>query len=178
MSTEVSELLASASAAHRRAVASTLGLDAAASAAEIAAVVRDRQRLAGIIDRLSAQARRRAAQAAYLGDACVYQSWNGRPDAATSELERHGLAFAFRRSYNLKYHVPLELHAALGDVLAAPYVRDLKVAEPGRPLEAPLQLGHDLAALWAHLARSPVRVKANGPVYQHDVPKLLAALVT
>ena len=91
---------------------------------------------------------------------------------------RHGLAFAFRRSYNLKYHVPLELHAALGDVLAAPYVRDLKVAEPGRPLEAPLQLGHDLAALWAHLARSPVRVKANGPVYQHDVPKLLAALVT
>ena len=64
----------------------------------------------------------------------------------------------------------------LGDVLAAPYVGDLKAGQGGRRLEAPLQLGHDLAALWAHLARSPVRVKANGPVYQRDVPKLLAAL--
>ncbi len=172
----VSELLASAPAAHRRAVASALGLGAAATPAEIAAVVRDRERLGAIAGRLSAQARRRAAQAAYRGDACVYQSWNGRPDPATSELERHGLAFAFRRAYNLECHVPHELHAPLADVLAAPYVGDLKAGEPGRPLEAPLQLGHDVAALWAHLARSPVRVKADGPVYQRDVPKLLAAL--
>ena len=98
------------------------------------------------------------------------------PIPATSELECHGLAFAFRSSYNLEYHVPHELHAPLADVLAAPYVGDLKSGEPGRPVEAPLQLGHDLAALWAHLARSPVRVKADGPVYQRDVPKLLTAL--
>jgi hypothetical protein len=172
----VSELLASAPASHRRAVASALGLAAAASAAQIAAAVRDPERLAAVVKGLSADARRRAARAAYLGDATVYQSWNGRADPATSELERHGLAFAFRRSYNLEYHVPYELHTVLADLLAAPYAGRLKTSEPRRVLETPLQLGHDIAALWAQLARSPVRVKANGPVYQRDLPSLLAAL--
>jgi hypothetical protein len=172
----VSELLALAPAAHRRAVASAVGLVSGATAAEISATVRDREHLAAVVEGLSAGARRRAARAAYLGDATILQSWSGRPDPETSELERHGLAFAFRRSYLVEYHVPHELHTALADVLAAPYARGLKTNNPSRLLEAPLQLGHDIAALWAHLARSPVRVKTDGAVYQRDVPRLLAAL--
>jgi hypothetical protein len=45
-----------------------------------------------------------------------------------------------------------------------------------RWLGAPLQLAHDVASLWAYLARSPVRVKTDGIVYQRDVPKLFDAL--
>jgi hypothetical protein len=172
----VSELLASAPAAHRRAVSSALGLASAATAAEISAAIRDRERLAAVLNGLSAGARRLAARAAYGGNAIVYQGWSGHPDPDASELERHGLAFAFRRSHTLDYHVPRDLHEPLADALAAPYARDLQSAEPDRWLEAPLQLAHDSAALWAHLTRSPVRVKADGPVYQRDVPKLLAAL--
>ena len=61
-------------------------------------------------------------------------------------------------------------------MLAAPYDDGLERCEPARWLHPPLQLAHDLAALWAHLARFPVRVKADGPIYQRDTPKLLAAL--
>lgn len=172
----VTELLASAPAAHRRAVTSALGLASAATAAEIGAAIRDRERLAAVLNHLSAGARRLATRAAYRGDATVYQSWSGRPDPDASELERHGLAFAFRRSHTLEYYVPFDLHEPLADALAAPYVRELQSAEPDRWLEAPLQFAHDIAALWAHLTRSPARVKADGSVYQRDVPKLLAAL--
>jgi hypothetical protein len=116
------------------------------------------------------------ARAAFYRDPEVCGSWSGRPDPVARELERHGLAFAYRHEYQLEYHVPHDLHGPLADVLAAPYDHDLERSEPARWLATPMPLAHDLAAVWAHLARSPVRVKADGPVYQRDVPKLLAAL--
>jgi hypothetical protein len=72
--------------------------------------------------------------------------------------------------------VPLEVRPLLAAALAAPYADRLAAAGPVRWLGAPLQLAHDIASLWAYLARSPVRVKGNGIVYQRDVPKLFDAL--
>ena len=172
----VAELLASASAAHRRAVASELGLAPGAPADEIASAPRDRERIAAIVGGLSPGARRLAAEAAFLGEVSVHESWSGRSSDAASELERFGLAFAFKHSYVVEYRVPRELHPLLADALAAPYARDLAAARPARMLAAPLQLAHDMAALWAYLARAPVRVKTDGVVYQRDVPKLFDAL--
>ena len=172
----VAELLASSSAPHRRAVASELGLAPGAPADEIASVLRDRERIPAIVGGLSPGARRLAAEAAFLGEPTVHQSWNGRPSDAASELERHGLAFAFKHSYVVEYRLPRELHSLLADALAAPYARDLAAARPARLLGAPLQLAHDMATLWAYLARTPVRVKTDGVVYQRDVPKLFDAL--
>jgi hypothetical protein len=171
-----SDLLASASAPHRRAVATQHGLSPGAAFDEVAAALRDRDRLATVVDALSEEAWRMVARAAFNRDPDVCGSWSGRPDPVACELERHGLAFAFRHEYELEYHVPHDLHAPLADVLAARYNHDLERSEPARWLAAPIPLAHDLAALWAHLARAPVRVKADGPVYQRDVPKLLAAL--
>jgi hypothetical protein len=171
-----SDLLASAAAPHRRAVASQHGLAPGAAVDEIAAALRDRDRLATVVDGLSEEARRMVARAAFHRDPDVCGSWSGRPDPGACELERHGLAFAFRHEYELEYHVPHDLHGPLADVLAAPYYDGLERSEPARWLAAPMPLAHDLAALWAHLARAPVRVKADGPVYQRDTPKLLAAL--
>lgn len=172
----VAERLASASAAHRRAVATELGLAPTAPPDAIAAALHDRERIAAIMGALSPGARRLVAEAAFLGELVVHQSWGGRPHNAVSELERLGLAFAFRGSYRVEYRVPRELHPLLADALAAPYVRGLAAARPERLFEAPLQLAHDMAALWAYLARSPVRVKTDGGVYQRDVPKLFDAL--
>jgi hypothetical protein len=172
----VTELLASSSAAHRRSVAAEIGLAPAASPDEVGAALRNRDRIVATVGKLSRGARCLAAEAAFLGETTVHESWNGRPTAAARELERHGLAFAFRHSYVVEYRVPRELHPLLADALAAPYAQGLAAARPERLLEAPLQLAHDLATLWAYLARSPVRVKTDGVVYQRDVPKLFDAL--
>lgn len=172
----LSELLASGSAPHRRAVATELGLAPGAAAGEIVAALRDRDMLATVVAELSVEARRMAARAAFHGEPDVHSSWSVRRDPSAGELERHGLAFAFRDDYMIEYHVPHDLHGPLADVLAARYRHGLESFEPTRWIEAPLQLANDLAALWAHLARSPVRVKADGPVYQRDTPKLLATL--
>ena len=172
----VTELLASASAPHRRAVAAELGLAPGAPADEIGSALCDRERIAAIIGKLSPGARRLVAEAAFLGETTVHESWSDRPGDAVAELERHGLAYAFRDSYRLAYRVPRELHPLLADALAAPYAGGLAAARPARWLGAPLQLAHDMATLWAYLARSPVRVKTDGVVYQRDVPKLFDAL--
>jgi hypothetical protein len=172
----IAELLASASAAHRSGVASELGLAPEAPAEEIGTVLRDPERIASIVAGLSPRALRLAAQAAFLGESTVHESWNGRPSDAASELERHGLAFAFKPSFVVEYRVPRELHPLLADALAAPYASGLASARPARWLGAPLALAHDMATLWAYLARSPVRIKTDGVVYQRDVPKLFDAL--
>ena len=101
--------------------------------------------------------------------------------ASVAELERHGIVFTFRGTYALEHWVPSELRPLVADALAAPYAGRLAgdgrvAAAAARWLEAPLQLAHDIASLWAYLARSPVRVKADGIVYQRDVPKLFDAL--
>ncbi len=173
---ELADLLASAPDANRRAAAIASGLPPETPAQAIGVALLDPARIAAIVRTLSPAARRLAAHAAFLGDPVVVESWTRRPDNQACELERHGLAFAFRESYWLRYFIPPELHPLLADALAAPYARNLSHAEPERRVEAPLQLAHDVAALWAYLARAPVRVKTNGTVYKRDVPKLLTAL--
>src|SRR5947209_1940870 len=71
----VAELFDRAPAAHRRAVATQLGLAAAAPAEEIGAMLCDPGGMARVVDRLTAQARRLAAQAAFLDEGMVQQSW-------------------------------------------------------------------------------------------------------
>ena len=173
---DLAGLLASAPAAHRRTVATTVGLPPPAPADVVADALRDPDRIAAIVRGRSPEARRLAAEAAFFGEAVVAESWGRRPYEAAAELERHGLAFAFEHSYWLKYFVPAELHPLLADALAAPYARDLAGACAERWVEAPVQLAHDMASLWAYLARSPVQVKKDGAVYKRDVPKLLGAL--
>ena len=177
----VVELLAAGPASHRRGVAAQLGLGSDADAEEIAAVLGDRERMARIVGALTPGARRLAAEAAFLDEGVVQQSWGGRVSPAVAELERHGVVFSFRGPYNLEHWVPPELRPLLAEALAAPYAGALATAGrlapgPVRWLEAPLQLAHDVATLWAYLARSPVRVKTDGVVYQRDVEKLFEAL--
>ena len=177
----VVELLTGVPAAHRRAVAAQLGLAPAASVEEIAVTLRDPECIAGVVGALTPGARQLAAEAAFLDEGVVQQSRGGRVAAAVTELERHGIVFTFRGTYNLEHWVPSELRPLLAAALAAPYAGRLAAAgpvatAPARWLEAPLQLAHDIASLWAYLARSPVRVKADGIVYQRDVPKLFDAL--
>lgn len=173
---DLASLLASAPAAHRCTVATRLGLPPKAPADAVADALRDADRIATIVRGLSPRARRLAAEAAFLGEAVVRECWSRRPSEAAAELERHGLAFAFEHSSWVRYFVPTELHPLLADALAAPYARDLAGAGAERWLEAPVQLAHDMASLWAHLGRSPVRVKSNGTVFKRDLPKLLGAL--
>jgi hypothetical protein len=172
----VAELLAAASAAHCRTVAAQLGLAPRAAPEEIASALCDRERLAGVVATLSSEARRLAAQVAFLDHGAVHQGWNGRSGAAAVELERHGIGFAFKRDYVVEHWVPPELRSLIAAALAAPYAGHLDTASPARWLGAPLQLAHDIASLWAHLARSPVRVKTDGIIYQREVPKLFDAL--
>ncbi len=174
------ELLDAAPSAHRREVAAQLGL-ASAGAEEIAAVLCDRERIAGVVGALTPRARRLAAEAAFLDEDVVQESWGGRVSAEVGELERHGIVFSFRGPYSLEHWVPAELRPLLAEALAAPYADALATtgcSAPGpvRWLEAPLQLAHDIATLWAYLARSPVRVKTDGIVYQRDLEKLFDAL--
>lgn len=173
---DLDSLLAAAPVAHRRTVATTLGLLPAAPAEAIAGALRDPDRIAAIVRGLSVGARWRAAEAAFYGDPVVDESWNGQPSEAAAALERHGLAFAFEDSYWLKHFVPAELHRLLADALAAPFASELAGGKAERWIDAPLQLAHDMACLWAYLGRSPVRVKTSGPVYKRDVPKLLGTL--
>ena len=172
----VAELLESAPAGHRRAVALQLGLSPTASAQETGTALCDRERIAAIVAALSPSARDLAARAAFLDDGVVAQGWNGYSSAAAAELERQGIAFAFRGQYVVEHWVPPEVRPLLAAALAAPYADRLAAAGRVRWLGAPLQLAHDVASLWAYLARSPVRVKTDGIVYQRDVPKLFDAL--
>jgi hypothetical protein len=177
----VVNLLAQAPSAHRDAVAAQLGLASAGSVEEIAAALRDPDVMARLVGELTPGARELAAEAAFLDEGVVQQSWGGRVGAAVAELERHGIVFTFRGTYNLEHWVPSELRPRLAAALVAPYAGSLAAdgrvaAAPARWLEVPLQIAHDIASLWAYLARSPVRVKTDGIVYQRDVPKLFDAL--
>lgn len=172
----VTELLASSTIAHRRAVATELGLAPAAPAQEIGTALGDRERIAEIVAGLSAGARGLAAEAAFLGETTVHQTWTGRNAYAAWELERSGLAFAFQRTHRLMYTVPRELQQLLADALAAPHGDGVAAARPARMLRLSLQLAHDMAKLWAFLVRSPVRVKNDGVIYRREVPKLFDAL--
>lgn len=170
--------LAGVSAKHRSAVAGAVGLDIRAGAREIAAALLDLQRLGPLTARLPPPAHRRAVHKV-LTDArdvargyCYFRSG----DPPDLELERHGLAFAFRAQWGNEYLIPEDLHGPLLAALALPHAAGLKPARAQRWIGAPLQLAHDAAAVWAALHREPARVKTDGGLYQRAWPKLEAAL--
>jgi len=172
------ELLAGSSGAHRRAVARALGLSADTSAARIAATLSDEERLASVVAGLSSQGRAAATAGAFAGPAAAFHS-SPRSDATgVLELERHGLAYAFGRSWARRHVVPDDLLAPLQRVRAQAHAARMPHESAGqvRFVAAPLQLAHDAAVLSAYMAREPVRVKTDGDVYARTRPKLAAAL--
>ncbi|MGO9898335.1 MAG: hypothetical protein ACLP0J_01270 [Solirubrobacteraceae bacterium] len=174
------ELLDGVSTKHRAAVADRIGLSKRATAAEIATALMDDQRLQEVVAGLSAEARGFAARQV-LGEAgpqygAYYHSSGG--EAGAEELERCGLAFAFRDSWRTDYVVPGDVLGPLGQALATAHLtgRGRRAATAQRWIGAPLQLAHDAAAVWAALHRDPVRVKTDGEIYQRSWPKLRATL--
>jgi hypothetical protein len=172
------ELLDGISAEHRAAVAVRIGLPKRATPTEIAAALLDAKELEEVVAGLSEEARSFAARRV-LGDdyppyGGYYQSRSGDP--AAEELERCGLAFAFRDGWRTDYLVPGEVLGPLGQALATAHLHGRRAATAERWIGAPLQLAHDAAAVWAALQREPARVKTDGEIYQRSWPKLLGAL--
>lgn len=172
------ELLEVVSARHRAAVARQLGLPKTAAAPEIAAVVLDPPQLEAVVAGLSEEARGFAARQVLGEDhpqyAGYYHSRGGDPGG--EELERCGLAFAFRDGWRTDYQIPGDLLGPLGQALATAHLHGRRAGTAERWIGAPLQLAHDAAALWAALHREPARVKTDGEIYQRSWPKLLGAL--
>lgn len=172
----LADLLGRAPAAHRRQVAEANGLAKAASGAEIAARLLDPAALTALVAGLPAELREPAAVAVLRNDGQVPGRWYGAPSDAVQELERHGLALAFGRSHSTRHWVAPDLQRPLASALAARHATAVKGGRPARYLAAPLQTAHDAAALSAFMARTPVRVKADGDIYARFWPKLIAAL--
>jgi hypothetical protein len=173
------ELLAGATVEHRRAVAGAIGLAADAPAARIAEALEDEERLASIVAGLSGVGRAAATAGAFAGRGAVFQAPARAGPAGVLELERHGLVYAFGRSWWREYGVPDDLLAPLARVRAAAHAARVPEGESGgdaRFVGAPLQLAHDAAVLSAFMAREPVRVKADGQIYARTRPKLAAAV--
>ncbi|MCP9488615.1 MAG: hypothetical protein MSC31_01910 [Solirubrobacteraceae bacterium MAG38_C4-C5] len=172
------ELLAGSSAPHRHAVARALGLDADAPAARIAETLGDEEHLASVVAELSSQGRAAATAGAFAGPGAVFHT-SPRADATgVLELERHGLAYAFGRSWARRHVLADDLLAPLQRVRAQAHAARVPDEPPGqaRFVGAPLQLAHDAAVLSAFMAREPVRVKADGDIYARTRPKLETAL--
>lgn len=172
------ELLVASTPGHRRVVASTLGLDGG-DAADVARALHDDRRLAELIGGLSPAAGAAAGALAFDDAAGLGHPGQGPSPATLSGLERHGLAFAFGTGWTRRWAMPEDLRPRVRRLRAEARARPLargSQATPRRPAGAPLQCGHDAAALWAYLARTPVRVKADGEVYARAWPKLEGAL--
>jgi hypothetical protein len=172
------ELLDGVSAKHRAAVATRLGLPKKATASEIAATLLDIQRLEEVVAELSDPGRGYAARQVLGEDQPQYGGYyhSRSGELGAEELERCGLAFAFRDSWRTDYVVPGDVLGPLGQALATAHLQGRRAGTAERWIGAPLQLAHDAAALWAALHREPARVKTDGEIYQRSWPKLLAAL--
>jgi hypothetical protein len=171
------ELLDSVSTKHRAAVARHIGLPKGATPAEIAAALLDVQRLEEVVAELSEEARSFAARQILGENEPRYGGYYSRAvDAGAEELERCGLAFAFRESWRTDYVIPDDLLGPLGQALATAHLEGCRTATAERWIGAPLQLAHDAAAVWAALRHEPARVKTDGEIYQRSWPKLRAAL--
>jgi hypothetical protein len=172
------ELLDGVSAKHRAAVAGRIGLPKQATSAELSAALLDDQRLQEVVAELSDEARGLAARQILGEDRPQYDGYHhsrgGEPGG--EELERCGLAFAFRDSWRTESVIPADVLGPLGQALATAHLQAGRTATAERWIGAPLQLGHDAAAVWAALHREPARVKTDGEIYQRAWPKLLAAL--
>jgi hypothetical protein len=171
-------LLDGVSAKHRAAVATRLGLPKQARAAEISEWLLDPVQLEQLLDGLSPEARGRAAGKVLSPEPASHGYYFGGRTATggDDELERCGLAFAFRGSWQTEYRIADDLCGPLGHTLAGLHARRTKAGRAARWVGAPLQLAHDVAAIWAALHREPVRVKTDGEIYQRSWPKLRAVL--
>jgi hypothetical protein len=171
------ELLVASSPAHRSAVAAALDLPDA-GAAGLARAVHDEHRLAALVGGLAPVAA--AAVTALAFDDSAQAFPGGLPgEAALAELERHGLAFAFAAGWSRRWAMPEDLRPPLRRLRAEAHARPLArgaQAKARRLVGVPRQCGHDAAAVWAYLARAPVRVKADGQLYARAWPKLVDAL--
>jgi len=105
------ELLAGATVEHRRAVAGAIGLAADAPAARIAEALEDEERLASIVAGLSGVGRAAVTAGAFAGRGAVFRAPARAGPAGVLELERHGLVYAFGRSWWREYGVPDDLLA-------------------------------------------------------------------
>lgn len=176
MSATLHDVLHRATATHRRAVASTLGLrDSGAEG--LADALLEADRLRAICDAFPAPVRAVAAQAALCGGDIALRGYGARAEPGPArELERHGIAFLFEEGWQRVYRVPSDLRRPLAAALAARHAEKVKSKRAQRWLAAPQQLLHDAAAMSAFCARTAIRVKADGQLYSRMWPKLLAAL--
>jgi len=167
--TALAALLGSSTKRHRAAVAEQVGL---APAADVAAALLDPERLTRLAGGLGESARGLALRAVLEpGPARI----PGGPHAdlvALTELEHHGLVFAFGDGWRREYQIPDDLRAPLRRALAARHTGAVAGAKAKRWVGAPLQTLHDAAALSALMAREPVRVKADGDLYSRAWPAL------
>lgn len=171
----VRELLAASSADHRRAVAAGLGAGDE-NVAALARLLEDEARLEELVAALPAEARAAATMLAFASP--VFTGPGHVQRTAALELERRGIAFAFGDRWSRHYVVPSNLSAPLRRVRSAAHARRMPPADAvaERWVGAPAQTVHDAAALWAFLARTPARVKADGELYARAWPKLTGAL--
>ncbi len=155
-----------------------IGLPKGTTAAEITAILFDAQRLEEVVAELSDPARGFAARQVLGEDrpqmGGYYHSRGG--EAGAEELERCGLAFAFRDSWRTDYLIPGDVLGPLGQALATAHLQGCTAGTAQRWIGAPLQLAHDAAAVWSALHHEPARVKTDGEIYQRSWPKLIAAL--
>lgn len=169
------ELLLASTSRHRGRVAKALGLRGA-NAATIATALLDPERLARVVAGLPSPAR--AAATALAFGSPLAAGLAASPSAPLRELERHGLAFAFGQSWSCQYVVPDDLEQPLRRVRADAHAhlvpeRDVRARNL---VGAPMLVAHDVAAIWAALAREPARVKTEGPLYQRATTRLEAEL--
>lgn len=173
------ELLAAATAGHRRQVARELGLAATATPDEIAAAVAEAPRLLRTIRSVEPETRGILAWLAFVqpvvpGDQYAWQSpLGGEP---LVELERRGLVHAFESRWELLYRMADDLRQPLRRLFGGIASLALRPRSARRWMAVPLQTAHDSAAVWMSLGRSPARLKNDGEPYKKVLPQLEKAL--
>jgi len=178
-------LLERLSASHREAVASRLHLPCESSARQIAEWFESEDRLRAIFDGISDAARELVGTAAFdTGGvalsvrADVLGEWSFGPEAqaAATELERCGLAFAFVFGGEIAYHIPVDMRARLRRLVAAHCARESEPVTVQQWLPAERRDLHDIVALWVQLAKTPASLTQEGELHARSVSRLTAAL--
>jgi hypothetical protein len=180
------ELLSRLSTTRRELIAFSLDLSRKSSARQIAATFNDESRLREILEELSDHARRLLATAVFNVNGialCLHSielgptfDFERKRQVAAREVERRGLAFAFRTPRRVFYHVPGDLRSSLRRALVKRYVRTVRPATALRWLATPRQDLNDIAALWMELARAPVPLTIDGNIQKNSKSRLLATL--
>jgi len=178
--------LDAAGAAHRRAVASSLGLAADAGAQRIAAAVLEPEGLAARVAALDRRDHETLAFGAFMHGLVAIDHHRHLPEPPTPSptllrLASDGLLCATRNRNQTVHQIHPELGVPLRAALleraaASALACDEAVPKGVRWLTGPEQSLHDAAALSARLAAGDVKVKADGELYANAMPKLAQAL--